>query len=201
MKYLVIDTETSGLPNWKLPADAPGQPRLAQLGMLVLDDIDASPVSLGMYIQPDGWVMDPGAEKVNGLSTGFLRERGVPVTEALEQYVELVDAGYVVVAFSARFDLKIMRGELRRAGWDDRFERTPNICVMRACTDILRLPKGKFGGYKFPKLEEACRHFGIVNTKTHDALGDASAAYKIFRALHGIGRLPAPAVHYAKERV
>lgn len=198
MKYVFIDTETTGIFDFKQPADAPGQPRLAQLGMLVLEDVHAEPIRLGMYIQPDGWVMDPGAEKVNGLSTEFLRQRGVPVLYALEQYAQLIDAGYVVIAYNASFDTKVMRGELRRAGWDDRFERTPNICVMRPLTNILKLP-GRYG-YKWPNLAEACRHFGITNEKAHDAMGDVEAAYQIFLRLHAAGLLPEAAVHYAKDR-
>ena len=37
MKYVVIDTETSGLFDFSKPADAEGQPRLASLAMVFLD--------------------------------------------------------------------------------------------------------------------------------------------------------------------
>lgn len=198
MKFLFIDTETTGIFDFKQPADAPGQPRLAQFGMMSVDEIGADPVRLGMYIRPNGWVMSPDAEKVNGLSTKLLEERGVPVEEALSIYTSLVDAGYVVVAYNAQFDLKMMRAELRRAGWDDRFERTKNICVMRPLTNILKLP-GRYG-YKWPNLAEACRYFGITNEKAHDAMGDVEAAYQIFLRLHAAGLLPEAAVHYAKDR-
>lgn len=35
--YLVIDTETTGLPDWRLPADAEGQPRLASWCFILAD--------------------------------------------------------------------------------------------------------------------------------------------------------------------
>ncbi|MEY4951800.1 MAG: hypothetical protein RL299_224, partial [Pseudomonadota bacterium] len=38
MGYLVIDTETSGLFDFKKPADDPSQPRLASLAMIWADD-------------------------------------------------------------------------------------------------------------------------------------------------------------------
>ena len=201
MRYAVIDTETTGLMDFKLPADAEGQPRVAQIGMILIEDIDAPPVVQGFYIKPDGWVMGAEAGAVNGLTDAFLEEHGVPVAEALDAYVAAVEAGYVMVAFNAQFDLKMMRAELRRAGRDDLFDRTPNICVMRAATDIVRQPaKNGRSGFKFPKLSEACMHFGIENARQHDALGDAHAALAILRALDAIGALPEAKVHFAKQK-
>jgi DNA polymerase III epsilon subunit-like protein len=142
--------------------------------------------------------MSEGASKVNGLTTEHLAENGVPVSEVLDIYTKLVEDGHILVAFNAQYDMKIMRGELRRAERDDLFERTPNICVMRACIDICCIPKARGGGFKFPKLAEACEHFGITNLNAHDAMGDASAALDIFRILRDRGALPEPAVYYAK---
>lgn len=200
MKYLVIDTETSGLFSFKEPADAPGQPRLAQLGMIFLDDIDAEPREQGFHIQPNGWSMPPEASAVNGLTDEFLEANGVDVAVALAIYTEAIRAGYCVVAFNAQFDTKVMRAELRRAGRPDLFEQTANICVMRPLTGILKLPKRNGYGFKFPNLAEACGHCGIVNEKAHDAMGDARAALGVMRWLHANGLLPEPAVHFAKER-
>ncbi|MCR6673288.1 exonuclease domain-containing protein [Devosia ginsengisoli] len=147
--------------------------------------------------------MGAEASAVNGLTTEFLAEHGVPVAEVLAAYEEAIAAGYIIVAFNAQFDTKVMRAELRRAGRPDLFEQTPNICVMRPLTDILKLPsrRGPAWGYKWPNLAEACAHFGIVNENAHDAMGDAVAAMEILRALHASGQLPEPAIHFAKERV
>jgi hypothetical protein len=41
MNYLALDTEGSGLFDFTKPADAPGQPRLAAIGM-ILADVTAS---------------------------------------------------------------------------------------------------------------------------------------------------------------
>ena len=201
MKLCVIDTETTGLFDFKRPADDIGQPRMAQLGMIFLDHIDDEPRKHGLYIKPDGWEMSAEAGAVNGLTTQYLAEHGVPVTEALDIYTETVEADYVIVAFNAQFDTKVLRAELRRANRPDLFEKTRNICVMRPLTDILRIPHPRFRtGFKFPNLAEACAHVGIQNARAHDAMGDAEAALGILRWLHATGHLPEPAVHFAKER-
>lgn len=200
MKLLVIDTETTGVFDFKRPADDAGQPRMASIAMLYFDGIEQPEPThtFERYIRPDGWRMDPKAGAVNGLTDEFLTQHGVAIAEALDAYEAALDQGYVVVAYNAQFDLKMLRAEMRRAGRDDRFDRTMNICVMRPMTSICQIP-GPYG-YKWPKLSEACAHFGITNEKAHDAVGDAWAAARVMQSLHAIGALPDAAVHYAKNR-
>lgn len=203
MRYAVIDTETSGLFDFSKPADAEGQPRLASLAVILLDDTLSEIESGREYlIRPEGWTLPAEATKINGLTIKRLEAEGRPIGEILDLYRELiVEGGYVIVAFNAQYDAKIMRGELRRAGLPDLFEQTRNICVMRAATDIVKAPKASGKGYKFPKLGEACAHFGIAQTEQHTAIADARAAAEIFRKLRALNACPDPAVHYAKERV
>jgi DNA polymerase III epsilon subunit-like protein len=197
MKYAVIDTETSGLFDFSKPADAEGQPRLAHLSMILLEE-DESEHFVDFLVKPDGWEIGEEAAAINGLTMEHLNEHGVPVADVLARYVEAIDAGYIMIAFNAQFDLKMMRGELRRAGIDDRFEVTPNICIMRASTDVVCVPKKAGKGYKFPKLSEACTFFEITNEGEHTADGDARAALQIFRKLRELGKLPEPNVFFAK---
>ncbi|MBE1208162.1 3'-5' exonuclease [Aminobacter carboxidus] len=202
MKYAVIDTETNGLFRFKdaagvpVPADDPSQPRLAHLGIILVDEQLREERAIDLYVRPDGWKMEPDAFAVNGLTDEFLAENGADVLDVLDQYVRVIDAGYVIVAFNAQFDCKQMRGELRRAGLDDRFEQTPNICVMRASTALkIKKASGKGG---FPSLSDVCAHFGIDHKAVHTAGGDARAALEIFRRLHAAGALPTARVHYSK---
>lgn len=203
-KFVVFDTETTGLFRFRdaagnpVPADDPSQPRLASFAAIVLNDDFTEATRFKHFIKPDGWEMSEGASQVNGLTTEFLHEHGVPVGDVLDQYCRYIDDSYCFAAFNAQFDLKMMRGELRRLEREDRFEDTLNICLMRACTDICCVPSGRGRGFKFPKLSEACDHFGIVNEAAHDAMGDAQAAYEVLLKLHEIGRLPEAKVHYAK---
>lgn len=198
MKYVVIDTETSGLFDFSKPADADGQPRLASLAMVFLDEELIEVSRTHILVKPDGWEMSESVAAINGLTTEFLAEHGFPVADAIKAYADAVDEGHVVVAFNAQYDTKIMRGEMRRAGVDDRFERTPNICAMRALVDVCQVPKKTGKGFKFPKLSEACAHFEIVNEGEHSAAGDADACVALLRKLHELNRLPEPAVYYAK---
>jgi DNA polymerase III subunit epsilon len=199
--YAVIDTETSGLFDFSKPADAEGQPRLAHLGIIFVDETLQEESIVDLLVKPDGWTMPPDVAAINHLPQELLMEKGLPVAHVLQAYTDAVDRGRIIVCYNSQYDTKIMRGELRRAGMDDRFERTPNICVMRALTDICQIPKAKGNGFKFPKLSEAMAHFGIEQHGAHSAGGDARSALELFRVLKDAGRCPEPSVNYAKERV
>lgn len=198
MKYAVLDTETSALFDFTKPADAEGQARLASLAIITLNEDLSVDSEVSWLIKPDGWEMQPGATAVNGLTTEYLAANGVPVASALTLYSALVTWGHVIVSFNAQFDTKVMRGELRRAGLPDLFEVTPNICVMRALTNVCKVPHAKGTGYKFPKLSEACAFFKIDEPTAHSALGDARSAAALLRELHKLQLMPAPTVHFAK---
>jgi DNA polymerase-3 subunit epsilon len=198
-RYAVIDTETSGLFDFSKPANAEGQPRLAELAMIFLDADLAETGQVAFMIKPDGWSLSAEAAKVNGLSHEMLTVYGYPIADVLAAYAAAIDEGRVIVSFNTQFDTKVMRGELRRAGLDDRFEATPNICVMRACAPICRLKKSSGCGFKNPKLSEACAFFDIYyDGSQHRAEVDARCAVELLRRLRDMDMMPEPAVHYAR---
>lgn len=199
MKYAVIDVETSGIVDYTKPADDPSQPRLASLGIVMLYEDMTTQAEHEFYVRPDGWEMTAEATAVNGLTTEFLRANGEHVITVLTRYRTLIDAGYAIAAYGAQSDCKILRGECRRAGLYDMFEKTKNVCLMRACLP-LKMPKanGKGG---WPKLEDACRFFGLEpEPKPHTALNGARCAAGVLRALSLNGPLPAAKIHYAKGK-
>jgi DNA polymerase-3 subunit epsilon len=195
-----IDTETSGLFDFSKPAHADGQPRLACLALIRCTPTWAITQREIMYVYPEGWEMTPEVVAINGLTTEFLKKHGRPISEVLDAYEAAIDEGRAIAAFNAQFDTKVLRGELRRAGRPDRFEATPNICLMRKTIGVCKLPKAKGNGYKFPKLAEAMRHFKLPFPNQHTAGGDADAVVLLGRALTEIGIHLEPEVHFAKTR-
>lgn len=200
MKYLIIDTETSGLPDFKLPADDPSQPRLAAATFIPADDEHGIQLDdmRSTLVRPDGWEISPEITAINGLTTKRCADEGRPVALVLEEYSLLVLQERIVVAYNAQFDTKIMRGELRRAGMPDLFEETPNICLMRTCQKLgIKNRKGR----GFPSLADAHSHFfGGDPPEQHTSLADATSASLIFRVLKERQLLPEPQIHYARNR-
>lgn len=199
--FLVFDTETSGLFDFKLPADDPSQPRLASLAAILVDATGQEIERWKYYIQPHGWSIDgTEAAEVNGLTDEFLRENGVPISHVLDIWAGWVDQGLYFIAHNAQFDAKMMRSELRRAHRDDLFEQTKQSCTMRSCAahyGQLGMPV-KRGTYV--KLQEAVAYFGSVVQNPHDAMADAEGALFLLQRLLADDALIEPRVHYAKGR-
>jgi len=213
--YMVFDTETTGLPPRAergappIPADDPRQPRLASFAAILADEAGAEVSRHKFYVRPEGWTMAEmdrraiadgklPASAINGLADEFLNANGVPVAEVLEFYSWHILEDLIPVAFNSQFDVKVMRGELRRAGMPDLFEQTRHICAMRALD-----PYGAEGlciSRGYVKLSEACAWFKIVNEAAHDAMGDAVATREILAILIRDGRLPEPSINYASNR-
>lgn len=192
-RYVVFDVETSGLTDNTLPAEHPSQPRLAHLAMVCLDHNLEITRQEDLYARCDGWTMPDELLEINGLTTRFLLDHGRPIGQLLDLYEEAILDGYVMVAYNAQFDLKIMRGELRRGGRPDYFEQTPNICLMRAFKEWRKI----FKGYK---LTDACTYLGIDYVRHHRAPADALAAVEVFRKLRERGAsIPDPQVHYHRD--
>lgn len=198
-KWLVLDTETSGLFDFKLPADDPAQPRLATAAIILLDHVDAEPREHGFMVKPDGWEMTAEAGAVNGLTTEMLLAGGQPVSQVLDFYEACIRDGYQMAAYNAQFDGKMMRGEFRRAGRDDLFQITPNACLMRAMHLAMKGQR-PLGSKGFPKLGEACAFIGRTQEDAHTAVGDARDALAILRWLIRTGYPLEAKIHLAKEK-
>jgi len=192
---LVYDTETTGLPNFRLPADDPSQPRMIQLAFALYDGPDTLVAEECHLIKPDGWTMPQQlVDKLgHGLTQKRLERDGTPITEVLEAFNLTRDQATLLVAYGIRFDQKILRGEFRRGGFRDRYAETPECCVMRAATPLCKLPPtdamiatGRYS-YKTPKLTEAAKIIlGVEHVGAHDALADVRMTARLYFHIQGV---------------
>lgn len=185
---LTFDTETSGLPSWDKPADAPGQPRICSLAAVLTDDDGNEVEALHQFVKPDGWDHDihPKALETHGLTPEFLAANGIPIRELLERWIALYERADTLYAFGISFDQKMLRGELRRNGFPDRYGEKRGICVMQMVTPLCKMPPTEAmmaagrKTFKTPKLMEAHEILlGEKMTGMHDALADVRATIRI----------------------
>lgn len=196
--YLIYDVEASKLFNYTLAADAPGQPRMAEIGMIFVGSDYKVEARHQFLIRPEGWEMSDEAAEKTGLSTEYLKANGGTSAEAIQLYSAAIDARRVMVGFNvAGYDMKVMRAELRFAGLKDRYMETRSLCLMAATRHIVNA-LDKRGRLKNPTMEEACAFFGIEHGK-HRAPGDAEACYQIMLKLVERGALPEPKSPYDKK--
>jgi len=190
--YLIFDTETTGLPDFKAAADAPGQPRVCSLAAALVTRDGEIAASFYDLIHPTDWSQEviskaANAFSVNGLSVERLEREGKPVVEVLEAYDNLVDQCDGIAAFGVAFDQKMLRAEQRIAGRRDRYGERPTFCIQHAARPLCKIPAAK-GGFKQPKLAEAMQAlFGEDLPDAHDAQVDLKATVRIFNLMQERG--------------
>lgn len=188
--YMVFDTETNGLPNFKLPADDPSQPRIIQIAAALFFHDPENPVDhFCVSIKPDGWQMDDelAAKMGHGLTHERLMAEGLPIAEALDRWEAMHNRAALIVGYNVAFDLKLMRGEFRRLGRPDHYGARPVADIQAACTARCQIPPTdamKATGrktFKTAKLGEAVEILlKTEHTNAHDAMADVRATARLF---------------------
>jgi DNA polymerase-3 subunit epsilon len=178
MKRLYFDTETTDV-------FKPGKPhpRIVQLAALLYDDDEGEIAHMNVIIQPSDWEVGEGAFGVHGISTAKATRYGIPLKNALSCFTALIYASDQIVAHNYAFDGKLLTCEYVQCGVRDYITERPHFCTMEATTNICKIP-GNYGKYKWPKLQEAHKHFfGVEFDGAHDALADVKACQRIHQHL------------------
>lgn len=191
MHALIVDTETSGLFDYRKAAHEEGQPYLASISAVLIDDAGAMVGYMHKLIKPtEAWGERAmaelkeglGAFAINGLTYDQLMGEGVAVEEALAEYDAMTDSCHGVSAFNVGYDQKVIRGAYRRAGKPDRYGERPTFCVMRGSGEMLKRRGIKLG--KVPNLGEAVRHLlGREHDGAHKSERDVDVTGELFLLL------------------
>ncbi len=166
--WAVVDVETSGF--------RPGQARVLSVAALALDADGRIEHSVSSLVNPG---TDPGPTHVHGLTAEMLA--GQPRFADVIDEVAALLAGRTLVAHNVAFDYTFLAVEAEMAGAE-----LPVDSVM--CT--LELARRLDLGLANLRLQTLAAHWGIVQTRAHDALDDA-------RVLAGVLE---PALQRARER-
>jgi DNA polymerase III subunit epsilon len=190
--YLFFDTETTGLPDLKMPAEWEGQPRICQLGAIVTDRDGRVKAEANLLIRPDGWTIPEAASAVHGISQADAEKYGVTMKGALSVFARLMKMADTLIAHNLRFDLFLLEIEATRTDLSRFAFEFPKgcYCTMTGSTHVLQLPPTQkmqaagFTKFKNPNLQEAYRHFfGREFEGAHDAMADVRACRDVFFAL------------------
>ncbi len=185
--FLIFDTETTGLPlrNNAPIEDLENWPRVVQLAWQRHDKKGNMVEARNLIIRPDGFEIPYAAEKVHGISTQKACDEGVPVNEALQAFEEAIEQVAFVVGHNIDFDIRVIAAELMRAGMRTPLMKKPHICTMKSTVNFCRLPGGRSGKFKSPKLEELYRIlFNESFSEAHNASADVLATARVFFELY-----------------
>ncbi|MBL4651290.1 MAG: 3'-5' exonuclease [Flavobacteriales bacterium] len=177
---LFYDTETTDMPNWKIPSDDVTQPHLVQLAA-ILCDADTKEIiqSIDLIIKPEGWESSKEALETHGITEEFALEHGIP-----EPYVvgmlELMRGDALRVAYNKTFDQRIIRIAYKRYCKEELIdswaEKDDHKCAMQMARKAM--------GGKNPKLIDAYKHFtGKELENAHSAMADTLACMEVYFAI------------------
>lgn len=195
---LFYDTETTGLPDFKAPSEAPHQPHIVQLAALLVDPESRKTIaSMDVIVQPDGWTIPDDVAAVHGITTEYTEAVGIPEKLAVDLFMELWYRR-PRVAHNEQFDARIVRIAIKRLidsqgevlPLSDVWKEGSAECTARMSTPICALPPtermraaGRFH-HKTPNLGEAYRHFtGRELENAHSAMADVLACRDVYFAI------------------
>ena len=184
MMLLVYDVETNGLTNHKRPADHPSQPRMCTLSALMCEDDGRYIQGIDLRVKPEEWVVPDEIAKIHGLTTEDLEATGVPIKDVMVLFEKWVRMADLRIAHNIIFDNKIYRGEARRLGLEDHFDKSKDFCTMQNARRVMKAA-GQTLRYA-PKLGVAYEFFtGKTFENAHQGLADTHACKQVYLGIIG----------------
>lgn len=183
MKIVIIDIETTGF------LQKGG--KIVDIGIVELNLEDGSMEVLFDQVTHERGITKEEVEDSWIVKNSSLTLEEIRHSKRLDHYKEELQSifdKYYVTAFNKAFDFGFLRdrGLLIKKELD---------CPMHVCTNICKLP-GKFGKYKWPKVEEAMatlipeiENYVEAHRGCSDALDEAQIVYKLYQM--GKFRIPA----------
>lgn len=179
---LVFDTETTGLINYKAGKKSPLQPRMVQLGAVLIEDDGKVRGEVNLIIKPDGWTVPKEAADVHGITTEIAEKYGIPVVIALNIFNRWSVIADTLVAHNFDYDDTILQSEFARIDREPEFVKKNSFCTMKAATDVVKIPGPR--GFKWPRLQETHKFlFGEEFADAHDAMADVRACGRVYLEL------------------
>lgn len=215
--FLAYDSETTGIPAWKLPSEHPDQPHMVELAASLVN-IETREVvrSIDVIIKPDGWVIPQECTNIHGITTERALEDGIPEKDAINMLVAMMAEAeehgpVLLVGHNESFDRRIVRIGIKRyldlpvaEGQPDPGNQPSDKWkdAQAFCTCWKSRPHTKLPGNKLPKLTEAYQHFmGKPMAGAHSARGDVDGCIEVFFAIRDIEHPRVAAAHAVAEPV
>lgn len=187
MITLFVDTETTGLINYKIDLIHPSQPRIVQLAAILVDEYGSILDQMNYIIRPDGWTIPPAVVAIHGITTERAETEGVPMQEALHRFNAMKKICTHRAGYNLSYDKQMLAREAGAYGIPHNSDGIESIDVMQMARPICNMaPTDKmmaagFKSNKNPKLHEA---YQIILNKpfvnAHDAMADIAATMEIY---------------------
>ncbi|MCW3784824.1 DNA polymerase III subunit alpha [Plebeiibacterium sediminum] len=201
--FLVFDTETTGLPQkWNAPlTDTDNWPRMVQLAWQCHDIEGNFLFAKNHVITPDGYTIPEDVVAVHGITTEIAHEKGIPLKEALEDFMEDVKNSKFIIGHNVTFDINIVGCELIRCEMDEQaLVKAPMLDTMTGSKEFCGLTRG--GRLKNPTLTELhIKLFKVPFEEAHNAAADVESTTRCFLELIRVGGFPPNMLKMTEEEI
>ncbi|MBN1159198.1 MAG: DNA polymerase III subunit alpha [Bacteroidales bacterium] len=200
--FLIIDTETTGLPGiYNAPVtDVNNWPRLVQIAWMCYDHRGTFLKTENHIIKPEGYTIPFAAERIHGISTERALKEGKELKTVLEYFTEDLNEASLIVGHNIEFDLKIIGAEFIRTSIPTKLFDVPSFCTKEGSTDYCAIPGGKGGKFKWPTLSELyTRLFNENFEEVHNAVADVAATARCFLEMVRLDMISGKDLHMNSE--
>lgn len=184
MKYLFIDTETTGLPKKRniSPMEIDKWPRLVSVAYILCDEREIIDKNY-FLIKPNGFIIPSESTKVHGITTAEAVSKGCNLSDVLDCIKAKIDECAIIVGHNVAFDINVLDSEFYRYNNTLPVHLKPYLCTMELSKDFCGLPNNKY-----PTLEELYSTLkGESIANAHNAMADTQAAMECFWILNDSG--------------
>ncbi len=175
MFVLVFDTETTGLPKkWNGPSS--DFPFIIQISWILYDtELNCIIQEYDNYIKLNHISIPPETTAINGITNEILQENGIPIQDALNNFIFALDNCSLIIGHNVNFDKKMIEVEFERNNMQIKLDDKKFFCTMRNA--------GKING-KIPKLSELHQKlFGFIPDNLHNSKIDVEITLKCYLEL------------------
>ena len=170
-KYIILDTETTGL-------EVKQGHRVIEIGAVLLNDRKKSEDHFHTYLNPSR-LIDEEASKVHGITNSDLEDKP-SFDEIAEEFIQFIE-GSTLVIHNAPFDVGFLNNELQLASTS--YPKIEDICEVE---DSLVIARDKYPGQR-NSLDALSKRFEINNYDRtfHGAMLDANILADVYFHLTG----------------
>jgi DNA polymerase III epsilon subunit-like protein len=169
--YLFFDTETTGLEN----------PQLVQLAYILSDAGGRIIEQNDFIVKPYGFEIPAESVKFHGITTKIATEKGVLISEALENFKRILTKSEYVVGHNVAYDVRLMNLAFEKFEYHQMFQNKKLVCTSNDIKPTSMFPN--FWKKISNRQTLSSLYFNLFKEKlenAHTASADTVALFKCF---------------------